>query len=72
MLNDTPVDFSNLTVFSGANGAGKSTIIQALLLFRQTFYSGYNIERERECVCVCVFLCSKLHILRNFASISRK
>jgi len=40
--NDTTVDFSNLTVFSGANGAGKSTIIQALLLFRQIFYSGYN------------------------------
>lgn len=39
--NDTTVDFSNLTVFSGANGAGKSTIIQALLLFRQIVYSGY-------------------------------
>ena len=31
----TPVNFSHLTILAGANGAGKSTVIQALLLIRQ-------------------------------------
>ena len=34
------VPFGGLTVFSGANGAGKSTIIQALLLMRQQLQRG--------------------------------
>lgn len=29
------IDFSNLTVFSGINGSGKSTVIQAILFLRQ-------------------------------------
>ena len=33
------IDFSNLTVFSGINGAGKSTVIQALLFLRQLVLS---------------------------------
>jgi len=32
----TKIDFSNLTVFCGANGSGKSSIIQALLLIRES------------------------------------
>ncbi len=31
------INFSNLTVLAGGNGAGKSTVIQSFLLFAQTF-----------------------------------
>lgn len=34
------IDFSSLTLFSGINGAGKSTIIQLLLLLRQSHLQG--------------------------------
>ena len=37
---DETVPFGGLTVFSGANGAGKSTIIQAVLLMRQQLLLG--------------------------------
>ncbi len=40
--NDITIDFSNLTVFSGINGAGKSTAIQAILLMKQILASGKN------------------------------
>ncbi|MCP4137941.1 MAG: DUF3696 domain-containing protein [bacterium] len=33
---DQPVELNNLTVLAGANGVGKSTVIQSLLLVRQT------------------------------------
>ncbi len=33
---DNEIPIKNLTVFAGANGSGKSTVIQALLLLRQT------------------------------------
>lgn len=36
-FNEAEFDFSNLTVFCGANSAGKSTAIQCLLLLKQTF-----------------------------------
>lgn len=35
---NTVLDFSNLTVLCGENGVGKSSIIQSLLLLRQTFF----------------------------------
>ena len=35
------VDFSNLTVITGVNGMGKSSIIQSLLLLRQSFDERY-------------------------------
>ncbi len=35
-FENTSIPFGNLTVLSGVNAAGKSTIIQALLLIRQT------------------------------------
>jgi len=34
---DTSLEVSNLTVFTGLNGVGKSSVFQALLLLRQTF-----------------------------------
>lgn len=34
-----------LNLFSGLNGMGKSTIIQSLLLTRQSFQQGYGIEK---------------------------
>lgn len=34
---DTNIDFGGLTLLTGINGMGKSTIIQALLLLRQSF-----------------------------------
>jgi len=34
---DKEIEFSNLTVLAGENGAGKSTVIQSLLLFAQNF-----------------------------------
>jgi predicted ATPase len=35
----TELDFSNLTVLCGANGVGKSSVIQALLLLRESFFN---------------------------------
>lgn len=35
-----PIEFSSLTVLSGLNGMGKSSVIQALLLLRQSFMDG--------------------------------
>lgn len=34
---DTSVDMSNLNILTGMNGVGKSSIIQALLLLRQSY-----------------------------------
>lgn len=39
-FNDKTVNFRNLTVLAGGNGAGKSTVIQSILLFAQ------NINRS--------------------------
>ena len=36
-FKDKTIKFSNLTVLAGGNGAGKSTVIQAFLLFAQSF-----------------------------------
>jgi predicted ATPase len=35
----TQLDFSNLTVLCGANGVGKSSALQALLLLRESFFN---------------------------------
>ncbi|MEZ5735883.1 MAG: DUF3696 domain-containing protein [Novosphingobium sp.] len=35
-----PIEFDNLTVLAGLNGMGKSSVIQALLLLRQSFIDG--------------------------------
>ncbi|WP_024954347.1 DUF3696 domain-containing protein [Sulfurospirillum arcachonense] len=36
-FEDTEVEFKNLTILAGANGAGKSTVIQVLLLLKQSY-----------------------------------
>ncbi len=36
-FKEKTINFSNLTVLAGGNGAGKSTVIQTLLLFSQSF-----------------------------------
>lgn len=37
---ETQIDLENLTILTGLNGMGKSSIIQALLLLRQTYQKG--------------------------------
>ena len=37
---DTRIDANNLTVLTGVNSAGKSSLVQALLLLRQSFFKG--------------------------------
>ena len=37
---DTCINLKNLTVLTGVNGSGKTSIIQVLLLLRQTFLKG--------------------------------
>jgi predicted ATPase len=39
-LKDAPLDLKNLNILAGLNGMGKSTIIQSLLLLRQSFNKG--------------------------------
>lgn len=41
---ETEIEFKNLTVLCGANGVGKSSFIQSLLLLRQT----YNLNKLKE------------------------
>jgi len=41
---NSEIDFSNLTVLCGANGVGKSTAIQVLLLLREAFLKNTNFE----------------------------
>ena len=36
-FQDKTINFSNLTVLAGGNGAGKSTVIQSLLILAQSF-----------------------------------
>lgn len=40
------LNFGNLNMFSGQNGMGKSTAIQALLLLRQSFEQGYLAQKK--------------------------
>ncbi|OFX28422.1 MAG: hypothetical protein A2X08_15350 [Bacteroidetes bacterium GWA2_32_17] len=41
---NTQLDFSNLTVFCGINGVGKSSIIQALLLIRESYLKNSKFD----------------------------
>ncbi len=48
---DTTIEFGGLTILTGMNGMGKSTILQSLLLLRQSFQShrlmkGLNLRGE--------------------------
>lgn len=43
------IDLYNLNVFAGVNGAGKSTIIQSLLLLKQSFEQGY-LQNKKICL----------------------
>ena len=36
-FEEQEINFRNLTILAGANGSGKSTVIQAILLFLQTY-----------------------------------
>ena len=40
--HNTRIDLRNLTVISGANSSGKSSLIQPLLLFKQTLDCDYD------------------------------
>lgn len=40
------LDFENLNLFTGINGMGKSTLIQAILLLRQTYEKNNSLERQ--------------------------
>jgi predicted ATPase len=40
----TQLDFSNLTVLCGANGVGKSSALQVLLLLRESFFNKSNFD----------------------------
>ena len=44
------IDFSNLTVFSGINGSGKSTVIQAILFLRQLALAGKYRDKTNDMV----------------------
>jgi predicted ATPase len=39
------IDLGNLNVFAGVNGVGKSTVLQSLLVLRQSIRSGNTIDR---------------------------
>lgn len=41
---DTILDLSGLTLLTGINGAGKSSVLQSLLLLRDTFYSTHQLS----------------------------
>jgi len=41
---DTQLDLANLTVLCGPNGVGKSSVLQALLLLRESHFSHSNFE----------------------------
>lgn len=43
-LEDVTLECSNLNVLTGLNGMGKSSIIQALLLLRQSYDKGYLLK----------------------------
>lgn len=43
---DIEIPIKPLTIFAGANGNGKSTAIQALLLLRQTLEENYHLNTE--------------------------
>lgn len=44
-FSDLHIDLAGLNIFSGLNGMGKSTVIQSLLLFKQTQEQGANLNR---------------------------
>jgi len=46
ILKDNAFEFSNLNVFTGLNGMGKSSVIQSLLLLRQSFQGG-NLSQNQ-------------------------
>jgi predicted ATPase len=41
---ETKLDFSNLTLFCGKNSGGKSAVIHALLLLRESYFSNYKFD----------------------------
>ena len=42
--SDTELEFSGLTLLSGMNGAGKSSVIQSMLLLRDTFFTTHQLS----------------------------
>lgn len=45
-FEDVVIDFGKISLLAGSNGAGKSTVIQSILLLRQAYLSG-NLEGDR-------------------------
>lgn len=41
---DTTLELSGLTLLTGINGAGKSSVLQSMLLLRDTFYSTHQLS----------------------------
>ncbi len=44
-FSELHIDLAGLNIFSGLNGMGKSTVIQSLLLFKQTQEQGANLNQ---------------------------
>ena len=44
-FSELHIDLAGLNIFSGLNGMGKSTVIQSLLLFKQTQEQGTNLNQ---------------------------
>lgn len=42
--NDSKIEFGNLTILTGINGAGKSSIIQSMLLLRDSYLRNDNLK----------------------------
>ena len=52
---DTRLELGNLTVLTGVNGCGKTSVIQALLLLRQTsmvIWTGRKRTGTRGLICI--------------------
>ena len=46
ILKDNQFELSNLNIFTGLNGMGKSSLIQTLLLLRQSYLQNNFLEKE--------------------------
>lgn len=64
---DTSLNLGNLTLLAGQNGVGKSSIIQTLLLLRQTFQKG-QLHKGLSLNKPLVYLGTAQDILHKFAS----
>lgn len=65
-FKEIDIDINKLTVLVGANGFGKSSVIHALLLIRETIDKTWsNQDDDDEYICREFFDCGKFHIPLN-------